>query len=365
MAEFNFYQTAVLMGAIKELHPVYTFMLDRYFGGADSAAVFPTEEVYIDYDDGEGDILAPFVLPMVGAVPMMREGFQTHKLTPPYISIKRPVTSGDITHRMAGEEITSTQTPESRARTLEMADLESLKKAIVRRMEWMAVQTMLDNKCTMTHVGDNGKKGKDLTAQYYEGTDNPGTFTATKPWAAGTAEKPGSWLDGVSEQVDSMISAGREVTDLVVGSEVAKMIATDPWIKELMDNRRIEIGEIDPRWQQAGVRRLGRLNVAGTELTVFNYTGTYQEKDNKGKKTTVNYFPTKAAVLAAPNTGKVAVGAVTQVEEDKEFHTRTGVYVPKTLVSEEANTRSNIMTSRPILYPAMKSPWRACRNVLG
>lgn len=358
----NIYETIFMEAALKEMPKVYTFIKDRYFGGAPT--IFKTEKVVVDYDDGEGNMMAPFVIPRVGAVPMKRSGYNTYELVPPYIAPSRPLSIDDLTKRMAGESIVSTLTPEQRERQFLLDDMEFLDRAITRREEWMCVNTMLDNSCTMHHIGDKGDKPVDLTAQYYDGDENPGVFQQSAAWDVGTANKRGTWYKDVAAQAASLIDAGRNVTDLVVGSEVAEMILSDPWVHAMLDNRRIEIGEVDPQWQPNGVVRIGRLNFGGVALDIFSYRGTYQEINEDGKLETKNYFPIKGALLAAPNTGMLRYGAVTQVEMDQNTHTRTGTRVPKHNVDTVHNQKETILTARPIAAPIMKSPWRACRDVM-
>ena len=359
----NIYQPVFMEAALKEMPKVYTFIKDRYFGS--TPTIFKTEKIMIDYDDGEGNLLAPFVVPRVGAVPMMRSGYNTYELTPPYIAPSRPLSIDDLKMRMAGESIVSTMTPEQRERQFLIDDLAYLDRAITRREEWMCVNTMLDNACTMHHIGDKENKPDDFTAQYYDGDVNPGVFQPSSAWDVGTASKRGTWYKDVAAQAASLVDAGRNVTDLIVGSDVAEMILSDPWVHTMLDNRRIEIGEVDPRWQPNGAVRIGRLNFGGIALDIFTYRGTYQEKNAEtGELETKHYFPTTGALLAAPNTGKLRYGAVTQVEMDTKTHTRTGTRVPKHNIDYVHNQKETILTSRPIAAPIMKSPWRACRDVM-
>lgn len=228
----------------------------------------------------------------------------------------------------------------------------------------MCAETMLDNACTMEHMGDKADgQGIAMTAKFYDGTDNPGVFKPAKAWAVGTAAKRGTWYDSVCEEIASLTAAGREARDLVVGSEIAAMILNDPWVISMLDNRRIELGQVNPLWQPNGVTRIGALNFDGVTLEVFSYTGTYQEKNAKGVLTTKPYFPAKAAMIAAPATGKRRYGAITQVEMDKETYTRTGERVPKHNVIVDTNLKETILSSAPIMAPKMKGQWRACRDV--
>ena len=362
MAEIDIYSTHFMEGVIREKPQVYTFFRDRYFGG--TPGIFKTPKIMVDYDDGAGNLLAPFVIPRVGKVPMARAGYETRELTPAYIAPSRPLSIDILEKRLAGESLVSTMTPAQRERFYLVDDLDFLDKAISRREEWMCVNTMLDNACTMEHIGDQADKHLDMIAQYYDGKENPGAFKPSEAWAAGTAAKRGTWYKSVCDEIDSLTAAGREVTDLVVGTDVADMIQNDPWVISMLDNRRIALGEVDPRWQPNGVVRIGKLNFGGVELEIFSYKGTYQVIGADGKTETRQYFPAKGALLCAPNTGKLRYGAVTQVEMDHNTYTRTGRRIPKHNVNVDTNLKETILTSRPNAAPMMKGQWRACRNVL-
>lgn len=358
----DIYSTVHMENLIREKPMVYSWMKDRYFSA--DTSVFKTKKVIVDYDDGAGNLMAPFVIPRVGKVPMLRDGFETREIEPAYIAPSRPLSIDDLEKRMAGENIVSELTPEQRERVYLMDDLDYLDKTITRREEWMCAQTMLDNACTMSHIGDKADKAVDLTAQYYDGTDNPGVFTKSAVWAIGTATKRGTWYADVAKQAADLAEKGRPVTDLVVGSEVADMILSDPWVHAMLDNRRENLGEIDPRWAENGVIRIGALNFGGIPLTIFCYRGTYQTRKAEGGFETAYYFPAKGAMLAAPATGKILYGAVTQVEMDNKTHTRAGTRVPKHNVNVDSNQKETILTAKPIAVPLMKGMWRSCRDVL-
>lgn len=361
---FDIYHPAFMLAAIKEKKPIYTFVKDRYFSA--DTATFKTEKVFVDYDDGTGSILAPFVIPRVGSVPLTRDGYETRELIPPYIAPSLPLTIDNLTTRMAGESVVSTLTPEDRERVYLIGDMDTLDKAITRREEWMCVNTMLDNACTMHHIGDNGEKGQDIVAQYYDGNKNTGAFKPAAKWDIGANEfTPGNWFDDVCAQLSNMRAAGRNATDLVVGANVADLILRDKWAWKMLDNRRAALGDIDPRWQQAGVTRIGKLNFKGADLEIFCYEGTYEDRDAKTRKlTTQEYMPKNGVLIAAPKTGKMLYGAVNQMEDDRKFHTRPGTRIPKHVFDVPNNTKETILTSRPIACPVIKSPWRACRDVL-
>lgn len=360
--ELNIYSTIFMEALIREKPAVYSFLRDRYFGV--TPQIFKTKKVIVDYDDGEGNLLAPFVVPRIGKVPMERSGYETRELAPSNIAPSRPLTVDDLEKRMAGESLVSTLTPAQRERHYLVGDLDFLDKAITRSEEFMCAGTLMKNACEIVHIGDKEDKGVKFEARFYDGTDNPGVFKPAEKWAVGTATKRGNWYNDVSRNAAALMDVGRTVTDLVVGPEVGEMIQNDPWVISMMDNRRIKLGTIDPKWKENGVIYVGTLNFGGVELDVMIYRGSYQKKDRAtGKLVTQQYFPSRGALLAAPNTGKMRYGMVTQVELDGKTYTRTGRRIPKHNINVETNMKETIMTARPLAAPIMKSPWRACEDV--
>ena len=366
MASLDIYTTYFMLTLIREKGMVYSFLKDRYFPRTEE---FKTEKVYMDYDDGEGNLLAPFVIPRVGKVPMERVGYETRELAPAFIAPSRPLSIDILTRRVAGESLSSTMTPEQRERAYLVGDLDFLDKTISRREEWMCAETMLNNSCRMEHVGDRVDASKTVPMDvYYYGTkdgkgDNPGVFKPSAKWEVGTEGQRGTWFNDVAKYAANLYTNGREASDLVVGSDVGDMILNDPWVVKMLDNRRIELGTINPKWKENGVVFIGTLNFSGIPLDIFVYRGTYQVRNKTGNLVTVPYFPKSAAMIAAPNTGILRYGMVTQIEMDKKTHSRVGTRIPKHLVDEGANAKETILTSRPIAAPQVKSPWRACKDV--
>ena len=72
------YRTMTMIGAIQALPTHRTFLRDRYFPCTPATDMFPTEEVLIEYRDGNKKI-APVVAPRKGGVTIKREGYTTRR----------------------------------------------------------------------------------------------------------------------------------------------------------------------------------------------------------------------------------------------------------------------------------------------
>ena len=102
----NIYSTHYLLAAIKELTPPTTFLRDRYFPTNDATDIFETEDVLIEYKDGNKKV-APFVSPRKGGVTIHRDGSYMVRYTPPFVAPRRTLTIDELKVRGFGEALMS------------------------------------------------------------------------------------------------------------------------------------------------------------------------------------------------------------------------------------------------------------------
>lgn len=135
---------------------------------------------------------------------------------------------------------------------------------------------------------------------------------------------------------------------------MADAIIKNEEIQKFLDNRRYELGNVQPETLAPGAAIMAKLNVGGRVISIISYDETYT--DDNGND--VQYIPEGKCILTAPACGRTLYGAVTQVEQaDGEFHTYAGKRVPKYLSNAEGNTRSLTISSRPLLIPNHKNPF--------
>lgn len=353
---FNFYNTHTLLMAVQQLTPAPTFLRDRYFPTNDASDIFSTEDVLVEYRDGSKKV-APFVAPRKGGVTILRKGYKAERYTPPFVAPKRSLTIDDLAKRGFGEALYSQLTPEQRQQALLLRDAEELGELITRREEAMAAETMLTNGCIMKHIADDVAEGDDMAISFYDGETNPAEYTPTEKWDASGA----NILSDLGLMARMLTSKGLRAADLVCSPDVADAVVNNAAIKEMLNNRRYELGNVEPELLPAGAAIVARLNVNGRIISVISYDETYTDDAGVDKL----YIPSGKCILTAPGAGRTLYGAVTQVEQaDGEFHTYTGRRVPKYLASAEGNTRSLTITSRPLLVPNHKNPFIAA-DVLG
>lgn len=346
---FDIFSTHTLLMAVQLLTPPSNFLKKRYFPTNDATDIFKTEDVLIEYRDGSKK-LAPFVAPRKSGVTMMRHGSTLERFTPPRIAPKRGLTIDDLETRGFGEALFTNKTPEERERLLVLTDVTELSEAISRREEVMCAETMLTNGCIMKHIADDKQEGDDKEIRFYKESKNPAQYTPAVKW-----DQPNNMLLKDLTAMSRMLTTrGLPAADFVCSPNLADVIINDSNVQKLLDNRRYELGTVKPETLTDSATVVAVLNVNGRLISIITYDETYTDDDGKDKL----YIPSGKGILTAPGAGKTIYGAVTQLEQsDKHYHTYAGRRVPKYLANAENDTRSIMLTSRPIMLPKNKNPF--------
>lgn len=360
----NIYNTFYMLAAVRELTPEHTFFKNRYFPTNTSLDVFGSSKVLIDYKNASSRKRAPFVLPRIGSVSVGREGFSTYDLEPANISVSMPLTLDHLKNRGFGESLMSEATPEDRARLLLVNDLSDLSARISRTEEWLAVQTMLNNGCTMRHQAEREDLFEDVNVKFYDGEDNPALYTPGEPWTHTTENadgsmKVGSWYYDICNMAKMLTRRGLPAREILVSSDVGEFLLEDLWIQKMMDNRRMEFGRIAPTELTEYITELGTFNFMGRNLTILISDGTFVDENDKD----VPYIEEGSVIVTAPDCGKGLYGAVTQLETDGDFHTYAGTRVPQHIFTIKPPTKETQLTARPLFVPKRKSPWTVAKKV--
>lgn len=346
---FDIFKTHNLIAAVEQLKPVSSFLRDRYFPTNDATDVFSTDDVLVEYKDGD-KTLAPFVAPRSKGVTLLRKGYTMERYTPPCIKPKRGLTIDDLQKKGFGEALYSNLTPEDRQNVLVVKDLDELSKAITRREEVMAAETMLNNGCVMKHIADDEKLAEEKEIRFYTGDNNPAVYTPTTAWD----EVGANILGDLEVMIRMLTSKGLRAEELVCAPDVADTIIHNAAVKELLDIRNYNLGSIAPTELAPGASIVGVLNVLGRNIKVISYDETYT--DDEGND--VAYIPEGKCILTAPAAGRTLYGAVTQIEQaDGLYHTYTGRRIPKYVSNAEGDTRSLTVTSHPLMIPNNKNPF--------
>ena len=359
----NIYDTYYLLAAVRAMRPEHTFFKRRYAPTDVNLDIFGTSKVLADYED-QAAKGAPFVLPRIGSVPVGREGFSTYELEPANISISMPLTIDQLTKRSFGEGLMSGMTPADRATKLQLEDLQKLNRRISHTEEWLTIATMLDNGCTMQHQTEREDVFEDVKVRFYDGDNNPALYTPASKWEHSTKDSngniiKGNWYKDICNMVRMLTRAGLPASDLLMSGDVAEFIIDDIWTQSVLDNRRMEMGRIAPEELTEYVTVHGTLNFGGRNLLLIESNGSFVDKSGQN----VQYIPDGSVIVTAPACARGLYGAVTQMEEDKQLHTRAGSRVPRHLCDVRTSTRETELTARPLIVPKSKNPWAVAKSV--
>lgn len=345
----DFKNTLTLLAAIQQMPPLTSFLRDRYFPTNDATDLFSTEEVLVEYRDGNKK-LAPFVSPRKNGITMLRDGYNVEKYAPANIAPKRPLYVDDLKKKGFGEALFSTMTPEQRQMALILLDITEMDQMTTRREEVMAAETMLTNGCVMKHYADKGDEYEEKTISFYNETANPAQYTPSVSWDSSDADI----VEDLYQMILMLTSKGNAATEVILGSTAANEFINNDSIQKLLDIRNYSIGSVAPLMLPTGAAQLAHVNIKGHPLDILTYEQTYE--DESGEDTP--YIAAKQIVMSAPGAGRAAYGAVTQLEQsDGEMHTYAGRRVPHYVADAANNSRSITLTTCPLLMPNYKNPW--------
>lgn len=341
--------THTLLASVEQIPPLHTFLRDRYFPTG-TGDIFSTHDVLVEYKDGT-QVVAPIVAPRKGGVTVLRDGYEVKQYEPAYIAPRRALTVDDLEKRQFGEALYANLSPAQRALAITTLDMQELSDMITRREEQMCAEVMQTNALSLTQIADDKETGEPWVMKFYKEASNPAQYTPTANWSTSST----TILKDIAAMARMQTKRGLGATDLIIGTDVVDILINNTNIQNLLDIRRYELGNVDPSLLPAGVSRLMVLNIEGRDITVFVYGEEYTDYATGETKP---YIDPKNVILTAPGAGRIAYGAVTQMEEtDRSFHTYTGKRIPKVLTNAEGETRTLTLKSRPIVMPKAKNPF--------
>ena len=351
MAVLNFYDIYTMLAVTEEIVPPVGFFKDRYFPTA-AEDIFNSDKVLTEYRKGDRK-MAAFVSPRVGDIPMDREGYAIHEYVPPYIAPSRLITLDDLKKRGFGEALYPGETQAQRALKLQRRDFTEMEDRISRREEWMCVQTMLNNACTMQEYIDDKTVGETLYVKFFDSTsDHTYTIGSAYRWDG----LNGDFFGDVKAMCRQLAKRGLPAVDLILGSDTADAVMKIQEVRDLLKkDSGIIVGEIDPRLTKYdGTAFLGTLNFRGHNLNVYEVAESYVDGSNQDTP----FFPAKGAMVTAPGCGHLMYGSITQINYGStDYETYARKRVPKLVIDQDKDIRKVRYASRPLAAPRNYCPW--------
>ena len=346
------FETATLLESLEQVKKPTNFLSDRYFPTSKNTDVFKTNKVLIEYRKGARKV-APFISPRENGVALENYGEYMREYTPPVIGMRKTMTIDDLNKRGFGEALYTAMAPAEREATLLVRDMADLRDVIKRRQEVMAAEVLFNNALNIQEYGEDGKKGRSWQMKFYDGDTDPAVYTPTADWSD-TKASGKQILADVAAMIKMLSKRGIPATEVLMAPDVADVFLANEYIHELLDNRRIELGQLKPMELPDGVSRIATLNIKGRNIDFLTYDEEYYDDEEKTEKP---YIPAGKIILLAPACGHTVYGGITQMEKDESFHTYAGEAVPRHIVDIAGNTKMVSLRSAPLLLPHQESPW--------
>ena len=141
---------------------------------------------------------------------------------------------------------------------------------------------------------------------------------------------------------------GTVPTVAFMSRNVAKYLLNNTQIKEFLSVSNIsnlKLMSFAPRVVSPNVTRFGYIDALDLEIYIYN--GTYMSDDGKLSK----FIPDDFFIMGNPGKGKRLYGAITQLEQDNEWHSYASKYVPKVFTNIKDDVKELRVASRCILVP--------------
>ena len=340
---FNVYTTHQYVALLEGVKPLKTFLRDAVFP---TAGVFNTPKVMFDIRSGK-DGMAPFVIKKGDSITIDRDGYTTKEFMPPIISTQMVISADDLEVRNYGEALFSGMSPDERAAQLLLRDYDKMDRYITAREEWMCAQLMLNNEVVCKAYGSNLTDYETQVLKFHDG-DNQAVYTADANWGTSSAKI----LDDLRAAIVQLRSNGNAANLFICSPSVAAAIIKDAELRDLLDNRRVDIGEIAPALNAQGAAILGRLNVYGTLIDVVCYDGTYTGDG----QTDALYITEGHGVLTSYGAGARYYGGITQKEKGV-LVTRVGERVPRVYENPDVDFNVQRLATAVLVAPKSVDPW--------
>jgi hypothetical protein len=327
--------------------PVTTFLRDTFFPGV---ITYPTENVDVDFRKG-AYLVAPFVAKSVAGINMERHGYETKSYTPPRIAPQRPITKEMLETRLPGENLHTSISPSDRQDYLLNEAMQEMDNSITRREELMCSQLLTNGIINVRGYSDDNLSDyidENINYQFSQKTDLGGSDV----WDNDASDKIGD----IEDAVEMVLEASYDPRHLILGASAYKLLKTDEMFLSLLDKKSFEYAMLRPELRTvngSGLRYVGHLN--DVNLDVWTYFAWYKDYDGTVKPV----FPVDHFVVAPENIGEVIYGAITQLEDDKRFHTYEATRVPKIIIDVNDDKMKHRLSSRPMPRPFDVDAWAA------
>lgn len=329
----DIYSPAVLNRVVQDLKAVRRppFLLGRYFT---ETSISNQEEIYFDVLTGKPR-LAPFCSPLVEGKVVQSLGYKTSSFKPAYIKDKRVFEDGKPVRRKAGMPIAGPVDP-MQLRMLNLAqESDDQLGMLERRLEWMASQTLLTGKVTVSGEGYPTTEvdfGRDSSLSV--------TLSGTARWND-SAPKPLSDFETWAGLVRDV--SGATAIDVIMAQNVWNLFRSNDDVKEVMDRAaglslRTDL-DIGPDAQKLGFTDKGPIG----DYNIFIYHDSYTDESGVTQK----YLPDDYVLMVGQVEGVRHYGQI----KDEKAGFQALDYFQKSWTVDDPAARYLMLQSAPLPVP--------------
>jgi len=245
--------------------------------------------------------------------------------------------------------------PEDRQQAIIDKDMLEMDNMITRREELMCSELLSNGIINVRgYLDDNLENYIDDNIDY--GFGQKTTLETTEKWDESTSKK----MDDIKSAVRQVRKAGYNPGAIILGTDAYDLLEADEDFRKLLDIRNFSIGELNPQLSFEngnGYTFAGILK--GLNLPIYIYEAWYQTIGG----TVSSIYPTDHFTVAPKNLGEMLYGAITQLEEDKRFHTYEGTRVPKIITNVSDDVLKHRLSSKPMPKPWDINSWATYKVV--
>jgi len=261
------FETRTMIAALEQRLPALSFLRDMFF--SKEINVSTSKNVDIDIMKGKRRV-APYVNPRHEGKLVERIGYKAFSYVPPYVKPKMVTTAQDFLNRNQGETIYSAgDGPMQRAEKQLGKDLAEMEDQIIRVEEVQCSQLLQTGKVIVRG------EGVDDEIDFQQSSANLPVLSGTDLWSNAAAEP----LEKLREWKRQMLQlCGKRPDVCIMGSDAIDAFLKQQNVEQALDTRRINLGNIDPIEEAAGVTLYGRIKDVG--INIYTYDEWYVDPES-------------------------------------------------------------------------------------
>lgn len=339
-ANIDIYTPRHMATVVSVAPPIHTFLRDTFFTDVQT---FATERV--DFDLVKGDRrMAAFINPRHGAEVLTETGYETQTYAPPVVSPADITTADQLMTRLPGEDIYSGMTPAERAARKLVSDYNRLNDAVTRREEWMCAKALFEGKIPILGKGVNEEIDFRFTNKVALDKNHWGTDTA-------------DIIGDLSDWAEKIADCGCPAPDtLIVGKQALNAIRKDEKLYKLLDNRRMDFGELNVQYAP-GVKRIGYLADPG--LDIYYYGEKYLDDwtDPAAPKVCPLVPEDSVGLFYRGSSYMMAYGLCTYLDNNETWVTAQTNRLFRSYTMRKPDRRMIELQTRPLPIPRQVDSW--------